>query len=121
MDEEGLLIAAMTLSERFWLTSWERGQELVRLFLMSIISSTCFSARSLFADVGFVYELVHCGSAHRNCFSQHLYRQFVYVVDGLDGTEDNAVWDDEEGETEDAEEPSIDNEFETESKAEDRI
>ena len=40
-----------------------------------------------------------------------------YVVDALDGAEDHAVWDNEEGETEDAEEPSIDNEFETESKA----
>jgi len=49
-----------------------------------------------------------------------LNRQFVYVVDALDGAEDDAVWDDEEGETEDAEEPSIDNKFETESKAVDR-
>ena len=36
----------------------------------------------------------------------------------LDGTEDDAVWDDEEEEPEDTEEP-IDNEFETDSEAED--
>ena len=120
MDEEGLLITAMTLCERFCLTSWERGQELVRLLLMSIISSTCFSVHSLFADVGSVYELVHCSSDHRSCSSWHLNRQFVSVVDALDEAEDDAVWDDEEGETEDAEKPSIDNEFETESKGVDR-
>ena len=36
----------------------------------------------------------------------------------LDGTEDDAVWDDEEEEAEDTEE-RIDNEFETDSEAED--
>lgn len=58
------------------------------MFLTSIISSTCFLARSLFAPFA------------------------------LDGTEDDAVWDDEEEEAEDAEEP-IDNEFETDSEGED--
>ena len=36
----------------------------------------------------------------------------------LDGTEDDAVWDDEEEEAEGAEEP-IDNKLETDSKGED--
>ena len=58
------------------------------MFLTSIISSTCFLARSLFAPFA------------------------------LDGTEDDAVWDDEEEEAEDAEEP-IDNEFETDSEGTD--
>ena len=58
------------------------------MFLTSIISSTCFLARSLFA------------------------------LFALDGTEDDVVWDDEEEEAEDAEEP-IDNEFETDSEGED--
>ena len=40
------------------------------------------------------------------------------VNNALDGTEDDAVWDDEEEEVEDAEEP-IDNEFETDSEGED--
>ena len=40
------------------------------------------------------------------------------INNALDGTEDDAVWDDEEEEAEDAEEP-IDNEFETDSKGED--
>ena len=40
------------------------------------------------------------------------------INNALDGTEDDAVWDDEEEETEDADEP-IDNEFETDSEAED--
>jgi len=40
------------------------------------------------------------------------------INNALDGTEDDAVWDEEEEETEDAEEP-IDNKFETDSKAED--
>ena len=40
------------------------------------------------------------------------------IHNALDGTEDDAVWDDEEEEPEDAEEP-IDNEFETDSEAED--
>ena len=39
------------------------------------------------------------------------------INNALDGTEDDAVWDDEEEEPEDAEEP-IDNEFETDSEAE---
>ena len=55
------------------------------MFLTSIISSTCFLARSLFAPFA------------------------------LDGTEDDAVWDDEE---EEAEEP-IHNEFETDSEGKD--
>ena len=38
----------------------------------------------------------------------------------LDGTEDDAVWDDEEEEAEDTEE-RIDNEFETDSEAEDEV
>ena len=58
------------------------------MFLTSIISSTSFLACSLFAPFA------------------------------LDGTEDDAVWDDEEEEAEDAEEP-IDNEFATNSKGED--
>ena len=40
------------------------------------------------------------------------------ISDALDGTEDDAVWDDEEEEAEDTEE-RIDNEFETDSEAED--
>ena len=40
------------------------------------------------------------------------------INSALDGTEDDAVWDDEEEEAEDAEEP-VDNEFETDSEAED--
>ena len=40
------------------------------------------------------------------------------INNALDGTEDDAVWDEEEEEAEDAEEP-IDNEFETDSEAED--
>ena len=40
------------------------------------------------------------------------------IHNALDGTEDDAVWDDEEEEPEDAKEP-IDNEFETDSEAED--
>ena len=40
------------------------------------------------------------------------------INNALDGTEDDAVWDDEEEETEEPEEP-IDNEFETDSEAED--
>ena len=40
------------------------------------------------------------------------------INNALDGTEDDAVWDDEEEEAEDAEEP-IDNEFETDSEGED--
>ena len=58
------------------------------MFLTSIISSTCSLARSLFAPFA------------------------------LDGTEDDVVWDDEEEEAEEAEEP-IDNEFETDSEGED--
>ena len=58
------------------------------MFLTSIISSTCFLARSRFAPF-----------AHN-------------------GTEDDAVWDDEEEEAEGAEEP-IDNKFETDSEGED--
>jgi len=37
----------------------------------------------------------------------------------IDGTEDDAVWDEEEEAAEDAEEP-IDSEFETDSKAKDK-
>ena len=40
------------------------------------------------------------------------------VSNALDGTEDDVVWDDEEEEAEDAEEP-IDNEFETDNDAKD--
>ena len=40
------------------------------------------------------------------------------INNALDGTEDDAVWDDDEEETEEPEEP-IDNEFETDSEAED--
>ena len=40
------------------------------------------------------------------------------INNALDGTEDDAIWDEEEKEAEDAEEP-IDNEFETDSEAED--
>ena len=40
------------------------------------------------------------------------------INNALDGTEDDAVWDDEEEEAEDAEEP-IDNEFETDSEGKD--
>ena len=40
------------------------------------------------------------------------------INNALDGTEDDAVWDDKEEEAEDAEEP-IDNEFETDSEGED--
>ena len=40
------------------------------------------------------------------------------INNALDGTEDDAVWDDEEEETEDADE-TFDNEFETDSEAED--
>jgi len=40
------------------------------------------------------------------------------INNALDGTEDDAVWDEEEEEAEDAEE-LIDNEFETDSEAED--
>ena len=40
------------------------------------------------------------------------------INNALDGTEDDVVWDDEEEEAEDAEEP-IDNEFETDSEGED--
>ena len=40
------------------------------------------------------------------------------INNALDGTEDDAVWDDEEEETEDADKP-IDNESETDSEAED--
>ena len=40
------------------------------------------------------------------------------INNALDGTEDDAVWDDEEEATEDADEP-IDNEFETDSEAKD--
>ena len=40
------------------------------------------------------------------------------INNALNGTEDDAVWNDEEEEPEDAEEP-IDNEFETDSEAED--
>ena len=39
------------------------------------------------------------------------------INNALDGTEDDAVWDDEEEEPEDTEEP-IGNEFETDSEAE---
>ena len=39
------------------------------------------------------------------------------INNALDGTEDDAVWDDEEEDAEDAEEP-VDNEFETDSEAE---
>ena len=39
------------------------------------------------------------------------------ISNALDGTEDDAVWDDEEEEAEDTEE-RIDNEFETDSEAE---
>ena len=42
------------------------------------------------------------------------------ISDALDGTEDDAVWDDEEEEAEDTEE-RIDNEFETDSEAEDEV
>ena len=41
-----------------------------------------------------------------------------FLYHALDGTEDDAVWDDEEEEAEDAEEP-IDNEFETDREGED--
>jgi len=41
------------------------------------------------------------------------------INNALDGTEDDAVWDKEEEEAEDAEEP-IDNECETDSEAEDK-
>jgi len=40
------------------------------------------------------------------------------INNALDGTEDDAVWDEEEEAAEDAEEP-IDNKFETDSEAED--
>lgn len=40
------------------------------------------------------------------------------INNALDGTEDDAVWDDEEGEADDADE-AVDNEFETDSEAED--
>ena len=40
------------------------------------------------------------------------------ISNALDGTEDDAVWDDEEGEAEDPEEP-IENEFETDSEDKD--
>ena len=40
------------------------------------------------------------------------------INNALDGTEDDAVWDNEEEETDDADEP-IDNEFVTDSEAED--
>ena len=40
------------------------------------------------------------------------------INNALDGTDDDLVWDDEEEEAEDAKEP-IDNEFETDSEAED--
>ena len=40
------------------------------------------------------------------------------INNALDGTEDDAVWDDEEEEAEDAQEP-IDNEFETDSEGKD--
>ena len=43
--------------------------------------------------------------------------QFFFPNHFLDGTEDDAVWDDEEEDTEDAEEP-VDNKFETDSEAE---
>ena len=39
------------------------------------------------------------------------------INNALDGTEDDAVWDDEEEDAEDAEQP-VDNEFETDSEAE---
>ena len=39
------------------------------------------------------------------------------INNALDGTEDDAVWDDEEEDAEDAEEP-VDNEFEMDSEAE---
>ena len=42
---------------------------------------------------------------------------FFFPNHFLDGTEDDAVWDDEEEDTEDAEEP-VDNKFETDSEAE---
>ena len=42
----------------------------------------------------------------------------LFAPFALDGTEDDAVWDDEEEEAEDAEEP-IDNEFETDSEGKD--
>ena len=41
----------------------------------------------------------------------------LFAPFALDGTEDDADWDDEEEAAEDAEEP-IDNEFETDSEAE---
>jgi len=41
------------------------------------------------------------------------------INNAIDGTEDDAVWDEEEEEAEDAEEP-IDSEFETDSKAKDK-
>ena len=40
------------------------------------------------------------------------------INNALDGTEDDAVWDDEEKEAEDADEP-VENKFETDSEAED--
>ena len=40
------------------------------------------------------------------------------INNALNGTEDDAVWDDEEEETEEPEEP-IDNKFETDSEADD--
>jgi len=40
------------------------------------------------------------------------------INNGLDGTEDGAVWNEEKEEAKDAEEP-IDHEFKTDSKAED--
>ena len=39
------------------------------------------------------------------------------INNALDGTEDGAVWDDEEEDAEDAEEP-VDDKFETDSEAE---
>jgi len=44
---------------------------------------------------------------------------FVNVLDALDGTDDDAVWDDEKEENRLDAEERIDNEFETESEAKD--
>jgi hypothetical protein len=79
---------------------------------MSIISSACFLARSLFAEI--------TSALFTNLFAVAALYQWleslVFTVVCL--SEDDAVWDDEKGDAEDAEEP-VDNEFETDSEAED--
>ena len=52
------------------------------------------------------------------CSKAHPSVKSCGINNALDGTEDDAVWDDEEEEAEDAQEP-IDNEFETDSEDED--